>query len=74
MSNPMTKPIPLLLVVFLFGGSIVFNRVTPLVLGLPLFFVWTVFSVVLIFVIMWLVFRTDPQNKQQHADHDGEPG
>ncbi|MDM9648687.1 DUF3311 domain-containing protein [Rhizobium sp. S163] len=67
----MKKPIPLFLVVFLFGGSIICNRVTPLILGLPLFFVWTIFSVVLIFAMMWLVFLSDPQNKRQDTDHDG---
>lgn len=59
---------PIILVVLVFAGSIVCNRVTPLVFGLPMFFAWHVFSVFLISAGMWMIFKTDPKNRELDPD------
>ncbi|MEA3118455.1 MAG: hypothetical protein QOI13_1725 [Paraburkholderia sp.] len=43
------------------------NRVEPLVLGMPLPLAWIVFWVVLTAVIMAVVYRLDPANRQPGA-------
>ncbi|MEP7454116.1 DUF3311 domain-containing protein [Phyllobacterium sp. SB3] len=61
---------PAILVALVFLGSILCNRVTPLVFGLPLFFAWHLFSVFLISAGMWLIFHFDPQNRQTDLDDE----
>ncbi len=61
---------PIVLVVLVFTGSIVCNRVEPLVFGFPTFFAWHVFSVFLISAGMWLIFKMDPANRE--PEHDSE--
>lgn len=45
-----------------FLGATVFNRVTPFILGMPLFFAWTLFNVVMMSVIMFVIYKIDPAN------------
>jgi Protein of unknown function (DUF3311) len=51
----------------LLGGIPFVNRVTPFVLGLPFILFWIVLWVVLTSVIMWVIYSTDPRNRE------GEP-
>lgn len=44
------------------------NRVEPLVLGMPFVLAWIVLWVILISVIMAIVYRLDPTNRQTAAD------
>jgi hypothetical protein len=44
------------------------NRVEPLVLGMPLVLGWIVLWVVLISVIMAVIYRLDPTNRQTAVD------
>ena len=44
------------------------NRVEPLVLGMPFVLAWIVLWVILISVIMAIVYRFDPTNRQTAAD------
>jgi hypothetical protein len=44
------------------------NRVEPLVLGMPFVLAWIVLWVILISVIMALVYRLDPSNRQTAVD------
>lgn len=39
------------------------NRTTPYILGLPFLLFWVVLSVVMTSVCMFVVYRTDPQNR-----------
>ncbi|WP_276120125.1 DUF3311 domain-containing protein [Pararhizobium qamdonense] len=54
---------PIILVTLVFVGSVVCNRVTPLVFGLPMFFAWHLFSVFMMSAGMWIIFKLDPQNR-----------
>lgn len=54
---------PIILVILVFVGSVVCNRVTPLVFGLPMFFAWHLFSVFMMSAGMWIIFKLDPQNR-----------
>jgi hypothetical protein len=51
----------------LLGGIPFVNRVTPFVLGLPFILFWIVLWVALTSVIMAVIYRLDPANR------DGEP-
>jgi hypothetical protein len=42
-----------------FLGATVFNRVTPFVFGLPVFFGWTLFTVLMTSLIMFVIYRMD---------------
>ena len=42
-----------------FLGATVFNRVTPFVFGLPVFFAWTLFTVLMMSLIMFIIYRMD---------------
>ena len=44
-------------------GAPYFNRVTPLVLGMPLILAWIVLWIVLTSAIMALIYLTDPANR-----------
>jgi xanthosine utilization system XapX-like protein len=44
------------------------NRVEPLMLGMPFVLAWIVMWVVLASVIMAIVYRLDPSNRQLAAD------
>ena len=45
-----------------------FNRVEPLVLGMPLVLAWIVMWVVLTAVIMTVVYRLDPANRPRETE------
>jgi hypothetical protein len=42
-----------------FLGATIFNRVTPFVFGMPVFFAWTVLNVLLMSAIMYIIYRID---------------
>jgi hypothetical protein len=46
------------------------NRVEPLVLGMPFVLGWIVLWVILISIIMAIVYRLDPTNRETHAESD----
>jgi len=46
------------------------NRVEPLVLGMPLVLGWIVLWVILISIIMAVIYRLDPTNRQTAVDTD----
>ncbi len=48
----------------LLGGIPFVNRVTPFVLGLPFILFWIVLWVVLTSVIMFVIYSTDPANRE----------
>lgn len=56
-------------IIGVFLGATVFNRVTPFVFGMPLFFAWTLFNVLLMSAIMLAIYKIDPAN----AKPTGEP-
>ncbi|WP_246784862.1 DUF3311 domain-containing protein [Bradyrhizobium sp. S69] len=56
-------------IIGVFLGATVFNRVTPFVFGMPLFFAWTLFNVLLMSAIMLTIYKIDPAN----AKPSGEP-
>jgi hypothetical protein len=52
------------LVLCVFLGGVAFNS-SDRILGLPAFFVWTVFSVFFMTAGMWLIFILDPKNNRR---------
>jgi hypothetical protein len=48
----------------LLGGIPFVNRVTPFVLGLPFILFWIVLWVALTSVIMLVIYRSDPANRE----------
>jgi Protein of unknown function (DUF3311) len=46
------------------------NRVEPLVLGMPFVLAWIVMWVVLSSLIMAIIYRLDPTNRQLAVDHE----
>ena len=44
-------------------GTPFMNRVTPLILGLPLLFAWLLLWIVLTSAIMAVIYRLDPANR-----------
>ncbi|MGC4378541.1 DUF3311 domain-containing protein [Fictibacillus sp. Mic-4] len=46
------------------GGIFFANRVTPYVLGLPFMFFWILLWLILTSMIMAIVFKIDPVNKE----------
>ena len=44
-------------------GTPFFNRVEPLILGMPLILAWIVLWIILTGVIMGLIYLTDPANR-----------
>ncbi len=49
----------------LLGGIIIFNQVTPYVLGMPFILFYIVLWVVLTSGIMAIVYKMDPANKEE---------
>jgi hypothetical protein len=47
-------------------GVIGFNRVTPLVLGLPMLLAWLLGCCVFTSAVMALIFLLDPSNQREH--------
>ena len=48
-------------------GPVFLNRVTPLVLGLPLLLAWLLMWIVLTSVIMAVIYLADPANRASSA-------
>lgn len=49
------------------GGVPFLNRVTPLVLGMPLILAWIVLWIVLTALIMTVIYWCDPANRDEPA-------
>jgi hypothetical protein len=45
------------------AGTPFFNRVTPLILGMPLILAWIVLWIILTSAIMAIIYLTDPANR-----------
>ena len=45
-------------------GTPYFNRVEPLILGMPLILAWIVMWIVLSAIIMAIIYRLDPANRE----------
>ena len=60
---PATKYLAVLPFLGILVGVIFLNRVTPLVLGLPLLFAWLLLWIVLTSAIMAIIYVTDPANR-----------
>jgi hypothetical protein len=46
------------------AGLVFCNRVTPLVLGMPLLLAWMLFCCLLTSVIMGIIYLADPANRE----------
>jgi hypothetical protein len=55
-------------IIGVFLGATVFNRVAPFVFGMPLFFAWTLFNVLLMSAIMFVVYKIDPANAKPRGE------
>jgi len=53
--------------VFLLGGVFFFNQITPYVLGMPFLLFWCVLWTVLTSVIMAIIYKIDPKNKESEV-------
>lgn len=49
-------------------GTPLLNRVTPLVLGMPLILAWIVLWIILTSAIMAIIYATDPANRVMPGD------
>lgn len=47
-----------------FGGIFVANRVTPFLFGLPFYMAWVVGTVLITSLVMWIIYKLDPANKE----------
>jgi len=47
------------------GGIFFANRIEPFVLGMPFILFWIVLWVVLTSVVMAIIYRLDPQNREE---------
>jgi len=59
-------------VLFAVAGVLWGNRVQPFILGLPFFMAWTIAGVLLTAVVMALVYRLDPANRQEEDGQEQE--
>jgi Protein of unknown function (DUF3311) len=50
-------------------GATVFNRVTPFVFGMPVFFAWTLFNVLMMSAIMLIIYKIDPVNAASQEEN-----
>ncbi|MFK2826990.1 DUF3311 domain-containing protein [Bacillus sp. B190/17] len=61
------KPIyflALIPVIFIFGGPFWANSIEPYILGMPLFFFWNFFSLILASLVAFIIYKFDPVNKE----------
>jgi hypothetical protein len=49
-------------------GAVFLNRVTPLVLGLPLLMAWLILWILLTSAIMAVIYVADPANRRADTD------
>ena len=64
---PMVKVLAVLPFLGVLIGPLFLNRVTPLVLGLPLLLAWLLGWIVLTSVIMAVIYLSDPANRAPEA-------
>jgi uncharacterized membrane protein len=64
----MIKVLALIPFIFMLGGAYVFNQVTPYVLGMPFLLFWCVLWTVLTSVIMAIIYKIDPKNKEGETE------
>jgi hypothetical protein len=63
-----TKTLAALPFVGVLVGAVFLNRVTPLVLGLPLLMAWLILWILLTSAIMAVIYFTDPANRRSDTD------
>lgn len=63
-----TKTLAALPFVGVLVGAVFLNRVTPLVLGLPLLMAWLILWMLLTSAIMAVIYFTDPANRRSDTD------
>jgi hypothetical protein len=68
----MTKVLAALPFLGILIGAPLLNRVTPLVLGLPLLLAWLLLWILLTSAIMAVIYLTDPANRERspHSEPD----
>ncbi len=54
-------------------GVIFFNRVTPLIFGLPVLLVWLLACMLLTSAVMAVIFYSDPANRLSQPDRETGP-
>lgn len=62
------KLLSLLPIIGILIGAIFFNQVEPIVLGMPFLLFWLVMCTVLSSPIMWIVFKFDPNRKEDELE------
>jgi hypothetical protein len=63
-----TKTLAVLPFLGVLVGAVFLNRVTPLVLGLPLLMAWLILWILLTSAIMAVIYFTDPANRRSDTD------
>jgi hypothetical protein len=63
-----TKALALLPFLGILIGPLFLNRVTPLVLGLPLLMAWLTLWILLTSAIMAVIYFADPANRRSDTD------
>jgi hypothetical protein len=51
--------------VAILGGATFVNKVEPFILGLPFFLFWIIIWSILSSIIMFVIYRLDPINKEE---------
>ncbi|GHH99060.1 DUF3311 domain-containing protein [Neobacillus kokaensis] len=65
------KPIyflALIPVIALLGGPFWANSMTPYILGMPLFFFWNFSWLILTSLVVFLIYKLDPINKEEGSE------
>lgn len=62
---PLIRALAVLPFLGILVGTPFMNRVTPLILGLPLLFAWLLLWIVLTSLIMLVIYVCDPTNRSQ---------
>ncbi|MET1178280.1 DUF3311 domain-containing protein [Peribacillus simplex] len=50
------------------GGAAFVNKVEPYVLGIPFFLFWIILWAILCSIIMFIIYRLDPINKENEEE------
>jgi Protein of unknown function (DUF3311) len=61
---PLVRVLAVLPFLGMLVGVIFFNRVTPLILGLPLLLAWLLLWILLTSAIMAVIYMVDPANRR----------
>ncbi len=54
--------------VMILGGVCFVNKVEPYILGMPFLLAWLVFWVIMTSVIMAIIYKIDPSNREEEAN------